>query len=140
MTMAFRRIIPGLVLCLSLLACTTSSAQDQQEHRLHDFVDSAGELIYFLAWPTATYEGVKFDGVQRAPGGFDVQATVYGRSGIDDSSLWTQVILEIRDGQVSNLRWGRNDAVLFQPGQSMSMLGSALQELTRDYARQSSSN
>jgi uncharacterized membrane protein len=100
-----------------------------------DFVDSVGKSLYFLAWPTATYEGVDLVGI--APNGDAVDITVhlYGKSAFSDGPLWVDTVVEIRNGQITDLRWGRNNAILAAPGSTIKAMAEALAQVNADYQR-----
>ena len=95
-----------------------------------------GKTLYFFAWPTATYAAADFVGVAFAPGGgVNVTFRLYGTSAFDDSSLWTDVVVLIRNLEVADMRFGRNNAVLAAPGATMKAMGQALADLNRELAK-----
>ena len=122
----------GVVACI---AATARAQQDTDERRIQRFVDDVGKTLYFLAWPFAKYEGVRFNGLSRVAGGADAKLTLSGISALDGDDLWTEVVLEIRNGRISNVRWGRHNALVFKPGETVSALGDVLAELNKQYAR-----
>jgi hypothetical protein len=130
------------VCCLSILAIVPSIAQAQNNSPDRDlawyqkFVNAVGETVYFFAWPTATYERVSFQGFTRVADGADAKLRVHGISAIGGGPLWTDVVIEVRNGRIHNLYWGENNALLFKPGESIKKLGEVLKELNRQYNRQ----
>jgi hypothetical protein len=124
-----------LLLCASCLGTGAAHADERQDRQLQSFADGVGELLYFFAWPTAKYRRLSFDGATKREGGVDLKLTLHGISAFDDDALWTELVLEIRHGRVSDIRWGRNNAVLFRPGETMVAMGQALAELSREYQR-----
>jgi len=126
-----------VVLLLAVLAlfgtpqpgCSQRSAD---ENRLQRFVNDVGQLLFFFAWPTATYQSVSYDGATRRANGWDASLTLYGESAFG-GNLWTKLILEVRDGQISDLHWGPNNAILAPPGSTMRTIGQALAQLNEQY-------
>jgi hypothetical protein len=106
---------------------------DDDRSVYREFVDGIGETVFFFAWPTAQYERVSFQGFRDASGGADVLFRVHGRSAFSDGPLWVDVVLELRNGEVRDLRFGNHNALLAAPGETMRALGEALQELTTQY-------
>jgi len=80
-----------------------------------DFVNAIGEMLYFVAWPTAEYGGVSYEGLSPAGDGVDIRIKLYGKSAFSGDSLWTEVVVKVRDGEISGINWGRNNAILAQP-------------------------
>lgn len=121
-------------LLVLVCACGAAWAQsDSDESDWRKFVDSVGKAVYFDAWPTATYQSVSFGNLTNIPGGVDVSFVVHGISAFDGGPLWTEVVLEMRNGKITDIRWGRNNAVLAAPGSTMKALGAALDELNKEY-------
>jgi hypothetical protein len=139
-----RRTRPGhrgwlvMTLATTLLAGFAPRARAQDESQIQRFVNDVGKTLYFFAWPSAKYEGVRFNGLSGAPNGFDARLTLVGKSALDGESLWTELVLEVRNGQVSNVRWGKNNAIAFKPGESISAFGEFIGELNKQYARSNS--
>ena len=132
------RLIALALIGLSFNTTPVWAQRDTSSYQ--SFVDDTAELVYFLAWPTATYERVSFEGVSLVYGGVDIKIMLHGRSFWDDSHLWTEVVLEVRNGEISDIRWGRNNAFWAQPGETIEALGEALEELTREYNRTQGGN
>ncbi len=136
------KVVSTFFICciLSIAHVTPVKALDRDTSWYREFVDAIGETLYTFAWPTATYKRVSFEGVSRVYGGANIKIKLHGISNWDDSSLWTEVILEVRDGELKDLKWGRNNAILAQPGESMRALGQALVELNNEYQRSQNAN
>jgi uncharacterized membrane protein len=117
-----------------------SSRLPAQETRsgYQQFIDSVAKSLYFLAWPTATYESVEFDDVEFVPSGADVSFRLHGRSGFNDGPLWVDVVIEVRNGQITDLHWGRNNAILAQPGTTIKALAEELDRINRENSGSSS--
>lgn len=124
-----------MLLCVFWLVGAQAQSTASEDRQTRSFVDSVGSSLYFLAWPTATYRGVTYDGATKRPNGVDLQITLYGRSAFDDSSLWVELVLQVRNGSVSGIRWGRHNAILARPGETMIALGETLDQLSREYQR-----
>jgi hypothetical protein len=97
-----------------------------------NFVEGIGKSVYFMAWPTATYGGVKFKDIRTDANGTDVVFIVYGTSAFGGGNLWTEAIVTVRDSSIVNLRWGENNAILAQPGETIKNIGKALEDLNRE--------
>jgi hypothetical protein len=123
---------------LILLLLVTLPTPGQAAEDIEGFINEIGEALYAFAWPTATYKGIRLDDISRNPnGGTDLTLVVYGLSGLDQSDLWTQAILTIQNWEITNLRWGRHNAILFPPGTTVKVLGEMLEELNREAQRTS---
>lgn len=131
------RLFRGLtfisLLILSLLCSSRTSHADSSDSEQRSFVDSIGAMIYGVAWPTAEYERASFGGVREIAGGIEITFRVQGRSAFGGGPLWTDVAIEVSNGRITDLRWGRNNAVLAQPGETMKALGQVLAELNSEY-------
>lgn len=124
-----------LILC-ALWGGGLASAQSNDDGAgWQKFVDGVGAAVYKFAWPTATYQSVGFEGISRTADGVDVKIRVRGISAFDDGPLWTDVILQVRNGKIDDIRWGANNAVLAAPGETMKALGALLVELNKEYGR-----
>jgi uncharacterized membrane protein len=99
------------------------------------FVDAVGKSLYFLAWPTAIYEGVDFGGVAADGDAVDVTIRLYGRSAFSNGPLWVNTVIVVRNGEISDVRWGQNNAVLAAPGSTIKAWGEALAKVNADYQR-----
>jgi hypothetical protein len=97
------------------------------------FVDGIGQAVFFMAWPTATYRRATVDDIQPLGDGARVTVTLHGISAWDDSSLWVQVILEVRSGKITRLDWGDYNG-LVRPGASIEMMGQAIDSLNQQMA------
>jgi len=125
----------AVILLLVGLGLTGDAQARQDESGFRAFVDAIGESLYFLAWPSAKYDSVGFGGVRFVEGGADVAVRLHGRSGFSDTHLWTDVIIEIRDGEVQDVRWGNNNAILVQPGKTMEAMGEVFAEMNAEYQK-----
>lgn len=139
-TRPFSRIICTLALTLVTCFATRGSARGQQpsESRegIEGLVHDMGKALFFWAWPTADYDSLTFGGVtQLSDGGIAVSLVLHGRSGVDGGHLWTEVVLDLADGRVRQLHWGRNDAVIAQPGSTIKAMGEVLANLTDEYQK-----
>jgi uncharacterized membrane protein len=119
-----------LVELIFLLVYTPSLRADESTYR--GFVDSVAKSLFFLAWPTATYESVEFGDVDFVSSGADVSFRLHGKSAFDDSSLWVDVVIEVRNGDIADLRWGRNNAILSQPGSTIKAMAEELARINNE--------
>jgi len=117
-----------------------AQADRSEETSYKDFIDGVGAMLYFLAWPSAAYDSVSFAGASAANGGTDVKVRLHGKSSINDGYLWTELIVVFRDGEIRDVKWGRNNALLMQPGSTVTAFGEALSELNAEYERSQSAS
>jgi hypothetical protein len=90
------------------------SAQ-QSEREARGVVNSMAGTIYNLAWPTAEYQGVTLGGPQRMYNGWDVPIYLYGKSAFSGDLLWLEVVVELRNGSLHDVRLGRDNAIIARP-------------------------
>jgi uncharacterized membrane protein len=121
------------ILVVVILVCPVLSFADHAERQQHNFVNSIGEFVFALAWPTATYERARFGDIESIEGGIEVSFRLHGKSAFGGGPLWVDVVLEIKGGQVTDLRWGRHNGILAAPGETIKVLGEALEELNREH-------
>ncbi len=127
-----------LIFCCLFFSTTPIGAEassDNDTSWYKQFIDGIGDTLYSLAWPSATYKGTSFEGISKVYGGANIKIKLHGISSFDDSSLWTEVIVKVRNGEVTDISWGRNNAILFQPGETMIAFGQVLVELNKEYSR-----
>jgi hypothetical protein len=123
-------------ICMALvLLCPAESWSAESRTAYQELVGSIGKGVFFLAWPTADYESVSFGDVYPTANGADISFRLHGKSGINGGPLWVDVIIEVRDGKITDLRWGRNNAVLAQPGSTIEAWGQALAQLNEQSSR-----
>lgn len=129
-----RMLAVSLVLCLC--SCIPSRAQaSQSESGYWQLVRGLGSTLYWAAWPTARYDHMEFEDVEFQPGGADVYVVLYGRG--FEGLLWTEVVTEIRNGEVRKMYFGRysSDAI-FAPGFTLATFSVALDELNKQLQEQ----
>jgi hypothetical protein len=124
-------------MCMILVLASSSSLWGEEDSRdsYEKIADAVGKTLYFLAWPTAEYERATLGGVSFATGGADVSFRLQGKSGFSGDHLWVDVVLEIRNSEITNIRWGDNNAILAQPGTTIKAMGEALAQLNEEYTR-----
>lgn len=126
-----RRLASALLLELMLLlAWAPRLLADESAYR--GFVDSVAKSLFFLAWPTATYESVEFGDVDFVSSGADVSFRLHGKSAFDDGPLWVDVVIEVRNGDITDLRWGRNNAILAPPGSTIKVMADELARINNE--------
>ncbi|MES1240630.1 MAG: DUF1036 domain-containing protein [Acidobacteriota bacterium] len=130
-----RRKLSASVLLLALVGLLAGAprlrADDDSSYR--GFVNSVAKSLYFLAWPTATYESVEFGDVDFVSSGADVSFRLHGKSAFDDGPLWVDVVIEVRNGDITDLRWGRNNAILAQPGSTIKYMAQELARINSEH-------
>jgi hypothetical protein len=124
-----------VVFSFHVITTGAASAQEDTSSEYKKLGDAIGKTLYFFAWPTATYERATFGGLGSTPTGVNVVFRLHGRSAFDDSYLWTDVAVQIRNWQIVDLKWGQNNAALIPPGATMKALGEALKDLNQEMTR-----
>jgi hypothetical protein len=127
------RVIASLLVAF-LLGGHAWAQSDSDKAWYERFTDSVAKTVFFYAWPTDTYDSVEFGSVGLQKGGADVTFVIHGTSWLE-GKVWTEVVLEIRNGEISNLRWGRYHA-LIPPGTTLTKLGQAVSSLAAEYDKQ----
>ena len=130
-----RSLVAWLLVVLLLALAGPIALADDDDDDYESFIDSIGKMLYFMAWPSAEYRGVTFGGATRVSGGTDLRVKIYGLSAFSGESLWTELVVEIRNDALHDIRWGRNNAILVQPGESIKAFGQAIAELNAEYQR-----
>ena len=124
-----------LCLLLALFIVAPLSSQ-QREGEVEAFLGGIARTLYGFAWPTATYKGFRLDDTRPNPnGGLDIVFVIHGLSAFSGDSLWTEVVLTVKNWDITDLRWGRNNAILAQPGETVAAIGQMLEELNREADR-----
>jgi hypothetical protein len=122
------------VSCLSTVTAFAQPSSDEAGYR--QLLTGLGKTLYFFAWPTDTYDHMEFGHIERRPGGADVYVVLYGNSWLE-GNLWTEVVTEIRNGSVSDMRFGRySSKALIKPGSTIQAWGEVLVELNQELKRQ----
>ena len=117
-----------------VLICPCVAYGGTGEEGARGFADSVGEFIFALAWPTATYERVSFGSVEETDAGMDVSFRLHGKSAFGGGSLWVEVVLQIENGKITDLRWGRHNGILAAPGETIKVMSEALAELNKQHS------
>src|ERR1700722_5036310 len=129
------RILNCMVVALiiaSFLCGGLVSAQSGDEAWYKRFINSIGKMMFFYAWPTDTYDYMEFGNIDWKKSGADVSVVLHGTSWLEGKT-WTEVVVEIRNGQVTNMRFGRYGGALWAPG---TVMDKAIQALNDEYKRQ----
>lgn len=119
-----RKATALLVLGLSLSAGLASAQPAGDEAWYRRFANNIGSAAFFFAWPTATYDHMEFGRIDPKSEGADVAVVLYG-SGFPEGKIWTEVVLEIRNSDLSDLHFGRYSA-LNPPGSVFGNLAAAM--------------
>jgi hypothetical protein len=93
-------------------------------------VDGVAAVVYNVAWPTATYERVTFRSLNPAANGADVAFRLHGKSLFADGDLWLDVIMQVRGGEITGLKWGDNNGFV-PPGLTTGAMLEAINEMTK---------
>src|SRR5262245_4315742 len=122
----------SLLIFLSLARAAAGGVQSAQDRAWYErFVDGIASAVYGFAWPTATYQRVELERISPVAGGADVTFRLHGASAWASGDLWLQVVMQIRDGQVKDFKWGENNG-FWPPGATsgaiLDALNSAMQE------------
>lgn len=125
-----RKLIWAATAAAVLLSAEAARAE---ESSWDSFVKGIGKIVYFAAFPTATYRRAWMERIHRGDNGTEVIFVVDGISAFDDSDLWTEAIVTVKDFRVVDLRFGDSNAILSAPGQTMKNLGVVLSDLNRQY-------
>ena len=102
-----------------------------------NFVNGVASTIYAAAWPTASYRSAALSGISPRSNGADIAVRLYGISAFDQSSLWTDVVIQVRNGAIKDISWGSNNAFLARPGETLTAMSGLAAELTQDLQRTS---
>lgn len=110
----------AVALVIALLFCGGAArAQSSDEAWYHRAMNSIGKAMYFCAWPTDKYDHMEFGRITWQPGGADVSVILYGTSWLE-GDLWVEAVAEFRNGQMTDLRFGRySKKALVPPGTVM---------------------
>jgi len=128
-------IFTRVVALASLLVVGPAFAQSSSDEAWYrSFIHSIGKTLFFCAWPTDTYDHMEFGSIAWKSNGADVSVVLYGDSWLE-GKVWTEVVTEIRNGSVTNLRFGRNNS-LIKPGTTIKVTAQALASMNDEYQRQ----
>lgn len=121
--------------CLLCLLCFAIPGYSGDQS-IKNFIDGAGEVIYGLAWPTATYKRTSFKGFYNQGEDRIARITLHGLSAFTDGPLWVNVDIVFRNGALHDIRWGNHNALLMPPGKTVEAMGEFIQEMADEYQRQ----
>jgi uncharacterized membrane protein len=128
------RAISAVVIAVVVLIFPAAAYGGTDDDDARGFVDSVGAFVFALAWPTATYERARFGSVEETDDGMDVYFRLHGKSAFGGGPLWVDVVLEIKNGKIADLRWGRHNGILAAPGETIKVMSEALAELNKQHA------
>jgi hypothetical protein len=117
---------------LALGASAHLQAQTRDEDGVRSFVDSIAAATYAAAWPTASYKKASIKSTSWVEGGYDVSVRLLGESAFG-GDLWLDLVFEIRNGGLSNVRIGGHNAILVPPFETTKALGAVLEDLIKEY-------
>ncbi|HEV7590338.1 MAG TPA: hypothetical protein VGO40_19665 [Longimicrobium sp.] len=111
-----RRLRIAVLVALAWLAIGSAPLSAQRSEReARGIVSSIAGTIYNLAWPTAEYQDLTLGEVQRIDNGWDVPIVLYGRSAFGGGMLWLELVVELRNGSLHDIRLGRDNHILAPP-------------------------
>lgn len=130
------RFLVTLLLASLLMVALPQAAWSggDDEGGFTSFINGIGEMLYFLAWPTADYDRVSISDVSAIAGGAEISVRLHGTSAFSGDHLWTDLVIVIRNGEVKDLRWGRHNAILAEPGSTITAWGEILADLSEEYS------
>jgi hypothetical protein len=123
--MAWHRL---LIVLVALGGANVSAAQDRSF--FDAFAENVGRTTFAVAWPTASYEGARFEGAEAGNGVVYAVFRLYGRSGFDGSSLWTDCTVTFKGLSPINVQFGRNNGTI-PPGLAAGLMAQLLQDLDK---------
>jgi hypothetical protein len=122
--------IASLVLCAGVRPAT-SQTQAGDKPLFERLVDGVAGLVYWAAWPTATYQRVSIHDIAPAADGAVVTLRLHGKSAFAEGDLWVDVKLGMRrTGEITNMAWGKYNG-FFPPGFTWQRIGDAADEINR---------
>jgi uncharacterized membrane protein len=128
-----------LVFCLSWGAFSQAQSRDKSFYQ--EAVDSVGEMLCFLAWPSATFNRIEIKDFAFKSNGADLKLKIHATSAmLFEDKLWVELILKVRDGEFEDIRFANHNAVWAQPGETIEAWGAALEELNREYQQSQGSS
>lgn len=123
--MAFSRLLVVLV-----IFCGTEFASAQDRSFFDSFARNVGRATFAVAWPTASYEGARFEGAEAGNGVVYAVFRLYGRSAFDGSSLWTDCTVTFKGLTPIDIRFGRNNGTV-PPGLTAGLMTELLRDLDK---------
>ena len=124
-----------VLLSLTLIFSASLARADSGASYYQNFINGIGAIVYKAAWPTATYYSVEYGYSQPIKNGAIITFKVNGISAFDNDWLWTEVNLTVQNGEMTNLAWGKNNAVLVAPGVSSSIIADVMLRLGEEYKK-----
>ncbi len=124
------KILRVIMLLILLISPELVAAEESELGWITKFCDQTAKSIYKMAWPSATFSDWQYSGFEDTNTGFAVKIRLNGISGLDDSNLYTDVVLFFDKDGFKDLRWGQNNGII-PPGATASFLlefGKALNE------------
>lgn len=133
MSGVYKNVTAIILVGLLLNPLWSAPAQASSDSYLEAFIDRVASSVYSMAWPTATYRSVNLNAItERSNGSLDIAFRLYGISALDNSGLWTDVVLNVKDGAVRDIKWGKNNAIVMPPGATATLVGEFLAELSAE--------
>jgi hypothetical protein len=121
-----------LIILMGLATHPVDLIAQRNESEARTLAGSLASVTFNLGWPTATFEGYSFGHLQQVSGGFDVSVRLHGKSALGEGTLWMNVVLELRNGVLTNLRVDDHNAAIFAPFASVQLFSSVIADILRD--------
>lgn len=126
------RVLLLTILGTVLVSATVYAATSDEEEEAEGFVRSVAATVYGLAWPTAIYESFTFRSMDPAPNGYDIKVKLEGKSSFGGGDLWMEIVLELRNGTLNDVRVDRHNALLAPPFATAQAVGELVAELAEE--------
>jgi hypothetical protein len=126
------RIVAFILITTVLLPTSLKAATAGDKGSVESFIDSIAEMTYAAAWPSATFKGVSIKGTELVSDGYDVAVRLTGESAFG-GDLWLDLVFEIRNGGLHDMRIGGHNAILVPPFETTKALGAFIEEMIDDY-------
>jgi hypothetical protein len=126
-------LILALAVAVVLVDARPAPAQGEPGDRplFERLVDGVAGLVYWAAWPTATYQRVALKDIAPSRDGAVVTLRLHGKSAFAEGDLWVDVKLAMRrSGEITAMEWGDYNG-FFPPGFTWQQIGEAADEINR---------
>jgi len=128
-----------LILVLSVIALSSQLGARQQDgdvQHAESFIESVAKTIYSFAWPTATYNSVRFGGFDRDGNNLIIQA-VFSGEGLFGDTAWVKLGLVVNSKGIQDLRVMDHHELSVGPFEASKTIASLLLELAKESSQPS---
>ena len=112
-----------LTTVMTLIWATTVSPRllaQRNENEARTIVRALAGTLFTFAWPTAEYDTLSFGHLHQVDHGFSVPIVLHGISAFSGGPLWVELVVELRNGEVTDIRVGNNNAIIAPPFSAVS--------------------